>query len=137
MAEALGIAGSLISILELCMKVTIYVKTAKGAAKQKAELKSEIESLAVLIGGLYDSPDNEGWKETMTHLVKENGPLHILETKLSSLTDKLAPRSGRGRHKLEVLAWPFEEKEVNDTIQLIERQKSTLSLLLNNETRLI
>ncbi|KAF4491872.1 hypothetical protein CGGC5_v002375 [Colletotrichum fructicola Nara gc5] len=77
----------------------------------------------------------------MEVLVGDGGPLKLLEETLLSLHQKLTPREAspsKGfRHGLNVLKWPFEEKEIKKILDMIERQKASLSLALDNNSRIL
>ncbi|KAF9876201.1 hypothetical protein CkaCkLH20_06144 [Colletotrichum karsti] len=134
--EAIGLTASLIAILELCGKTILYIQTAKGGSKQKAQLMTEIQSLQLVTGQLHDVSDDDGWKRTMEILAEPGAPLKLLEETLRSLVQKLGSNAGL-RRGLDVVLWPFQEKEVNSILAMIERQKASLSLALENNSRLL
>ncbi|KAK2772282.1 nacht and ankyrin domain protein [Colletotrichum kahawae] len=133
MAEPIGLAASLLALLELSIKTIDYIQSAKGATKERAQLTAEIQFCQVIVGGLRDVSDNAGWKQTMEVLIQPGAPLKLLEETLQRLVQKLSPKTGI-RHRLHALKWPFEEKEVKSILDMIERQKASLSLALDNNS---
>ncbi|KAF3801943.1 hypothetical protein GCG54_00015165 [Colletotrichum gloeosporioides] len=134
MAEAIGLAASLIAILELSVKSIGYIQAAKGATKERAQLTAEIQFCQVIVGGLRDVSDNAGWQKTMEVLIRPGAPLKLLEETLRHLVQKLSPPPGL-RQRLHVLKWPFEEKEIKSILGMMGRQKQSLSLALDNNSR--
>lgn len=140
-AEAIGLTASLIAISELCVKSIALYRTVKDATKDRARLAAEIQFCKALIDELQNASADDVWQATMEVLVGDGGPLKLLEETLLSLHQKLTPREAspsKGfRHGLNVLKWPFEEKEIKKILDMIERQKASLSLALDNNSRLV
>ncbi|KAI8155549.1 hypothetical protein K4K49_006718 [Colletotrichum sp. SAR 10_70] len=140
-AEAIGLTASLIAISELCVKSIALYRTVKDATKDRARLAAEIQFCKALIDELQNASAEDVWKATMEVLVGDGGPLKLLEETLLSLHQKLTPREAspsKGfRHGLKVLKWPFEEKEIKKILDMIERQKASLSLALDNNSRIL
>ncbi|KAF5525811.1 hypothetical protein CGCA056_v003708 [Colletotrichum aenigma] len=138
-AEAIGLTASLIAISELCVKSIALYRTVKDATKNRARLAAEIQFCKAVIDELQNASADDVWKATMEVLVGDGGPLKLLEETLLSLHQKLTPREAspsKGfRHGLNVLKWPFEEKEIKKILDMIERQKASLSLALDNNSR--
>jgi hypothetical protein len=79
-------------------------------------------------------PD-ETWSATIRSLEDPDGPLSILKTTLQQLATTLkGSASATGIKKAaNSLRWPFKQSEVEKILRIIERQKSTLSLALEND----
>ncbi|KAH9240517.1 hypothetical protein K456DRAFT_1719773 [Colletotrichum gloeosporioides 23] len=115
-AEAIGLTASLIAISELCVKSIALYRTVKDATKDRARLAAEIQFCKALIDELQNASADDVWKATM---------------------EVLASPSKGFRHGLNVLKWPFEEKEIKKILDMIERQKASLSLALDNNSRIL
>ncbi|KAJ0284625.1 hypothetical protein COL940_003946 [Colletotrichum noveboracense] len=115
-AEAIGLTASLIAISELCVKSIALYRTVKDATKDRARLAAEIQFCKALIDELQNASVDDVWKATM---------------------EVLASPSKGFRHGLNVLKWPFEEKEIKKILDMIERQKASLSLALDNNSRIL
>jgi hypothetical protein len=77
----------------------------------------------------------ETWSATIQALKEPDGPLNVLKTTPQQLAGVLEGQaSATGIKKAaKSLRWPFKETEVEKFLRIIERQKSTLSLALEND----
>ena len=68
----------------------------------------------------------------MKSLNVPTGPLEQFKIALEHLASKLAPVDGL-RKVGKALAWPFQKTEIQDILNMIERQKSLFNLALQND----
>jgi len=136
--DPLSIIASVITVLDLCGKVIGYIATAKGATKDRSRLKAEILSCQSLLEALKDeTEDSDGsddWANIIKTLEGAGAPLNVLEETLGLLVLKLGPKKNLQK-VVKVLMWPFEEKDVSKVLEVIERQKSSLIVALENNNR--
>ncbi|KAF5963697.1 vegetative incompatibility het-e-1 [Fusarium coicis] len=141
MAEALGVASSVIAVVDLsakafslCLQYSREVKNAKDdiekLGKEVAAFQATTEELQTLI----DGPRGQELKASQQlKAAIEDGRL-----RLEKLEQQLQPSTGRkrmSRFGLRALKWPFESKEVKGTIEDLERCRRNISLALNiNQT---
>ncbi|KAM7220562.1 Ankyrin repeat-containing domain protein [Rhypophila decipiens] len=136
--------ASLLALIKLAGGVAQYIASAAGAPTTRRKLRGEIMACEhVLQDILYESNDFDGgenWRDTVNTLEGSNGPLERLVVALQAVEAKLRPKAGSGRdirNKLGLsrLTWPFSEKEVQQLLDTIEREKSLLTLALENDCR--
>jgi hypothetical protein len=136
--DPLSITAGVIAVLDLCGKVIGYIATAKGATKDRSQLKAEILSCQILLEALRDeinASDGGGdWADVIRTLEGDGAPLNVLEEMLGLLVFKLGPKTNL-QNVAKILTWPFKEKEVSKILQVIEHQKSSLTLALENNNR--
>ncbi|KAM0185994.1 hypothetical protein ACHAPI_011898 [Fusarium lateritium] len=143
MAEALGVASSVIAVVDLsakvfslCLQYSREVKNAKddieGLRKEVATFQDTTEKLKALI----DGPRGRELKASQ-HLVYAIEDGH---STLGKLEQQLRPSTGRkamSRFGMCALKWPFESKDVEGTIQNLERCRGNISLALNIDQTVI
>lgn len=137
--DPLSITASIIATLQLSSEVAGYVRTASGATNERKELLKELRSCAQTLNTLLDETDDPDdgykWSETIKTLNEPDAPLGILRAALATVRAKLQPSSGLRNRVKVALAWPFQQKEVEKIIYLIERQKQLLVVALTNDNR--
>ncbi|KAJ8065097.1 hypothetical protein OCU04_005810 [Sclerotinia nivalis] len=136
MAKALGIASSVIAVIDLSVKVASrcseYYTNVKNARDDIERLQREAQGLKVIlerIHSLCDGPngvrlqDSQGLRKGVEDCQKQ----------LAQLEAKLEPR---GRNKLmsrcgiRALKWPFKSKEMDSLIEKLGNCKVNISLNL-------
>ncbi|KAF5974131.1 ankyrin repeat domain-containing protein [Fusarium coicis] len=136
--DPLGATASIIAILQLSTAATHYVVSAKGATKQQRRLHEELRGCEDILLQLKDILENEQPDPTRGPLFSLlEGPRSLferLETLFESIKTKLYPKKGLTR-VFSSLAWPFNEKDVNELIAAIQREKSLLQLALGSDSR--
>ncbi|SCN87370.1 uncharacterized protein FFB20_07930 [Fusarium fujikuroi] len=136
MAEAVGLAASIIAIVELSAKVgklcVQYSTTARNARADITRLQGRLKDLNVCLEAaqrLLNDPKNTALA-TSRSLVD---PLNACETELAEVRERLDPGSARKamrRFGLRALKWPFESKEISTVILNLEHYKQTITLCL-------
>ncbi|CEI70942.1 unnamed protein product [Fusarium venenatum] len=143
MAEALGVASSVIAVVELSVKVLSlclqYSREVKNAKDDIERLRKEVASFKATadeLKALLEGPHGKALK-TSQQLVSviENG-----HSTLGKLKQRLQPSTGRkamSRFGMRALKWPFERKDVEGTIQNLEHCRTNVSLALNIDQTVI
>ena len=140
MAEAVGLAASIVGLITIASKVTklcSYFSEATNAREDIKQLISEVSSLADLLEPLSapaeasrisQSPDSD----SMSQLV--NQFTEILEQLQGELQAQVKKSDSKTRNLVgslkTSLKWPFKKEDTRDRIQKIERLKTALSLKL-------
>ncbi|PNP59236.1 hypothetical protein FNYG_14987 [Fusarium nygamai] len=137
MAEALGIASSVIAVVDLsakvfslCLQYSREVKNAKGdierLCKEVATFQATTKKLQILIEG------PRGKELSASQQLKsaiEDG-----RSRLEGLAQQLQPSTHRkvmSRFGARAFKWPFECKDVEGTIRNLVRCRENISLALN------
>lgn len=134
--EPLSAAASIIAIIQLAGTVTQYLGTVKGAPKERQKILNELSSITGMLFLLQDQADeaehDDSWNATLRSMSTPNGPLEQFKTALETLATKLAPVSGL-RKLGKPLIWPFQEKEIKEILNTIERLKGLFNLARQND----
>ncbi|KAG5746375.1 hypothetical protein H9Q70_010948 [Fusarium xylarioides] len=136
MAEVVGLAASIIAIIELSAKVgklCVQYSTAAGNARADiSRLQSRLKDLNVCLEAaqrLLNDPKNSKLA-TSRSLVDS---LNSCRIELEEVQDKLDPGSARTamrRFGLRALKWPFDSKETSAVVSNLEHYKQTITLCL-------
>jgi hypothetical protein len=134
MAEILGIASSIVALLQLSGTVIKYLGSVKDAPEELSRLVLEVSITRGLLSSLQSSLQDldqlgEQWSFTVQSL---RLPLQQIRSALQGLAGKLAPRTGKLDKAIKTLVWPFQKDEIKEILRMIERQKAILSLALQN-----
>lgn len=135
MAEPFGILGAVALLIQSSFKVAGYIKSVKGSSSDRQRLLSEINSTVALCQTLQDFVEMNGekdWASTLKLLNDDNGPIAQLQGRLDQLENKLALSSEKD-DRMKALKWPFDKKETQDVLALIERQKSLFQIAQQND----
>ncbi|OBS20594.1 hypothetical protein FPOA_06947 [Fusarium poae] len=143
MTEALGVASSVIAVVDLsakvfslCLQYSREVKNAKDdiekLGKEVAAFQATTEELQTLI----DGPRSQELKASQQlRFAIEDG-----RSRLEKLRQQLQPSTRRkrmSRFGIRALKWPFESKEVKGTIEDLVCCRGTISLSLNIDQTII
>jgi len=143
MAEVVGLAASIASLVELAFKVVGYFNAVKGGEGEKGRLRDEISSASFLLLMLKDrtSPNspNAPSLQTMTALASRHGPLNQFKECLELVADKIAGCNGEGllRSAVTSMSWPFKKSEITQLLASLERQKALFNLALQDDHLLV
>ncbi|KAH0558789.1 hypothetical protein GP486_004572 [Trichoglossum hirsutum] len=140
MADPLSVTASIIAVLQLSSTVLRYLVDVNDALADRKSLICEISSTRGILSTLNETVDgarvsDETWSATIQLLENPDGPLNVLKTTLTQLAITLQGSAlVTGIKKAaNSLRWPFKQSEVEKILRVIERQKSTLSLALEND----
>lgn len=124
MAEALGVASSVIAVVDLSAKVinwcVQYAKDVSHAKEDKKRLAEELTRLnlaSVNACNLLNGPHGSRLKAShVLYLATVDS-----QSQLKRIERQLAERGGQGKLSFEVLKWPFKSKDVQSVIQDLDR----------------
>lgn len=137
MAEALGVAASIIAVLQLSGVVINYLKDVKDASKDCQNILLEIGSTRCLLQVLNDliagSNTQESYLAAARSLAVQHGPLDQFRSALERLSEKLITPGNSFAKTAKVLTWTLKKYDVKELLSTIERIKSLLSLALQND----
>ncbi|KAG7416015.1 Vegetative incompatibility protein HET-E-1 [Fusarium oxysporum f. sp. rapae] len=143
MAEALGVASSVIAVIDLsakvfslCLQYSREVKNAKGdierLRKEVAAFLATTQDLQTLVKG----PRGKELKASQ----QLKSAIEDGRSRLEKVEQQLEPSTSRkrmSRFGLRALKWPFESKDVEGTIEDLERCRENMSLALNIDQTVI
>jgi hypothetical protein len=137
MADALGIAASIIALLQASGAVVQYLKSSKDANKDIQALKIEVINVRGLLYSLKDLlPEPEADEVSLLPVFESlgslDGPLKQFEIILTELSLRLKPKEGL-KKTTQVLSWHFKKDEIKNLIGTVERYKTLFSLALQND----
>ncbi|EXK25312.1 hypothetical protein FOMG_18009 [Fusarium oxysporum f. sp. melonis 26406] len=143
MAEALGVASSVIAVVDLsakvfslCLQYSREVKNAKDDIKRLYKEIAAFQDTTEKLKALLEAPHGKELK-TSQQLVSAIKDGH---STLGKVEQRLRPSTGRkamSRFGMRALKWPFESKDVEGTIQNLERCRGNISLALNIDQTVI
>ncbi|PQE14247.1 vegetative incompatibility HET-E-1 protein [Rutstroemia sp. NJR-2017a BVV2] len=144
MAEALGLASSVIAVIDLSAKIvswcSTYYANVKNARDDIKRLQGETQRLSEIlkqVRSLCDSPN--GAKLQASQNLRDG--IMECEIQLAQLETKLAPRTRQKmmrRIGVRALTWPFKTNEVDSIIKKLGSCKDTISFNLQvNQTHVI
>lgn len=127
MAEALGIAGSIVSLVDLAAKVSKFLYEAKNTREDAKKLADEILTLSGLLEPLSTTAKasqilQSSDSDRMSQLVHD---FRAILEQLQGELDRTRWRSLKAK-----FTWPFKKEDTQSQIQKIERMKATLTLKL-------
>lgn len=137
MAEALGIASSVIAVVDLsakvfslCLQYSREVKNTKDDIERLRKEVAAFQDTTKELKALIEGPLGRELKASQQlESAIEDGYLT-----LRKLEQRLQPSTGRktmSRFGMRALKWPFESKGVEGTIQNLEHCRGIISLALN------
>ncbi|KAH7124365.1 hypothetical protein EDB81DRAFT_731294 [Dactylonectria macrodidyma] len=134
MAEAVGLATSVIAIIDLSAKVAVLClqySTAVGNARADiTHLRSRLDDLGTTLQGVQHLLDNRN-NQALATSRKLVDSIDGCTSELVQLQSRLDPgkaRKAMRRFGLRALKWPFDSKEVSDIVSNLERYERTITL---------
>lgn len=138
MAEALGIASSIIAILELSSKIAGYAKAVGGADEERQKFACELSILEDILRRLQTKVEpnaqTQGSKLSATTSLLQ-APIKQLEELLRCLEKKL-PKSEDAQSSPRLL-WPWTHEEIATTLNTTTRCMSYIHFALDDKQRLV
>ncbi|KAH7200625.1 hypothetical protein BKA60DRAFT_469988 [Fusarium oxysporum] len=143
MVEALGVASSVIAVVDLsakvfslCLQYSREVKNAKDDIKSLYKEVAAFQDTTEKLKALLEGPRGKELKASQ-QLVSAIEDGH---STLGKVEQRLRPSTGRkamSRFGMRALKWPFESKDVEGTIEKLERCRGNISLALNVDQTVI
>ena len=130
MAEPLSIIGTIAAVASITSSVVNYIKAVKHASTESRQLLLEVKCTSGALISIQDlaeetSPEDPWWR----NLTALADPLEQYQTLLKNLFNRLEPTTGSKR---EALKWPFQKKDITETLENLDRQKAAFMLTLQN-----
>ena len=131
-ASVVALVETSLKIVSLCAEYYSHVKNAK---KEVDRFSREVEAFINVLENLDKLAQNPGTTRLFaTRSLNENIKRCLVD--LEHLQKKLEPGKGRktmSRYGIRALKWPFENKELEKNIGVLERYKSTFTAALNTD----
>lgn len=137
MAEALGVASSVIAVvdlsakvLSLCLQYSREVKNAKDDIERLREEVTYFQSTTEQLGILIQGPRGQELNASQ----QLESTIEDADLTLRKLAQELQPSTSRkamSRIGVRALKWPFESKAIEGTIQHLARCRGNILLALN------
>jgi hypothetical protein len=141
--EALGVVGTLISIVQISSKLVSvcyqYRASVKDARKDISRILDEVVGVRTLVERLIDLSEQTTDDAEIPSLKAASGANGTLQRCLEELQGlkaalKLNDDGSLKQSKSVALLWPLKQKEFDARLQAIARIKSTLQLALAADT---
>jgi hypothetical protein len=142
MSDPLSVSASIIAVLQLAGTVMQYVKDVKDGSKDRIRMRDELRSLASLLQMVLDRVEDMQGPANGTDAALEppsfasvaapDGPVQRFKTVLQEIVAKVVPKGTLGR-LAQPLKWPFDKKEIAELLATLERIKTHLTLVLQND----
>ncbi|KAK7582833.1 hypothetical protein V3481_012131 [Fusarium oxysporum f. sp. vasinfectum] len=143
MGEALGVASSVIAVIDLsakvislCFQYSQAVKNAKYDIEKLCEEVAAFQATTEELKTLVEGPRGKELKASQ----QSKSAIEDGHSRLKKLEQQLQPSTRRqrmSRFGLRALKWPFESKDVKGTIEDLERCRGNISLALNIDQTVI
>lgn len=133
MAEAIGIVGSIIAILQLSGTAIGYLREVKN--RDCPRLRSSLRTTEGVLKTLQETVNDaqadpqESWSKTIEILDEPGGPLPQLKDVVSSINIILQKHATGPRKFL----WPFKKDEVDELVGTMKGLESLIQLALAND----
>ena len=131
MPDPISIITLAASIVATCYD---YGCKAADAPDEAQRLASEISNLSGVLVGIHGL-----WKDHETELIQLNLPTALIDcesylNRVKAQLESHIPRAGRSRSERlrGRLTWPLKRQDTLELLHIIERHKSTLSLILES-----
>lgn len=137
--EVVSAAASVGALVEISLKVTSlcaeYYTQVKSAGNDINRFRLEVQALANVLQSLQKLAEKPAAEKLLTAR-SLTGSIESCLRDLKGLKEKLDPGRGRkamSRYGVRALKWPFVGKELEKTIIILERHKSTFNTALNTD----
>ena len=135
---AIGAGASVLQLIGVAGKALKYLGDIKNAPRERLRLTQELDSLYGILIELESREDeakasgDNKWLRGFQSLTVKFGPIEQLRTALESIVDKLKP-TPKFQKIGKTLIWPFTKREIEEILNQVERQKSTISFALQGD----
>ena len=145
MGDPLSVTASLIAVLQAAATAIQYVKDVKTGSSDRTRLRDELRSTVLVLEMLKDrledsaaAADATGGQTllmrsaVMESVAAPHGPLLLFKQLVEDIVAKLAPQD-RLRRLAQPFRWPFDKKDVNEMLAVLERLKLNFNLIIQND----
>lgn len=139
MAEVLGVAASVIGVLQLTGSVISfcyeYRAGVKGARKEILSIIDELNDLRDIMESILrlvekDEAQSKSRLSASIELCRPDGALMKCKDELSRLEERLSEPRSRMQKLGQLVVWPLKEKEVAKILQHLQGVKASFNLAL-------
>ena len=138
--EGVGAAASIVALIDTSLKVLSicaeYYSHVKNAKKDVDRFSLEVEAFINVLHNLDKLARSPEGAASLFASRSLNKDIERCLLDLERLQKKLTPRKGQkamNRYGMRALKWPFESKELDKDIGVLERYKSTFIAALNTD----
>lgn len=141
MSDPLSITASIIAILQLGTTAINHLRSMKNGAEDRVNLRDELRStnhlLEMIRDRIEDAQDENatlgtGKALSIASLSGPDNPLILFKSILEDIVAKLIPQSRLRQRSLSLL-WPFTKQDIAEKLACLERLKSNLSFIVQND----
>jgi hypothetical protein len=133
---AVGLAASIVQLIDTTIKVIGYLNDVKDAPKDRATLARESTSLLTLFTDLRywveETTETDPWFTNIRSLGVKGGPLDLFKEAMEGLVTKLKPEAGIKKFG-RALIWTLDKNDISNILSKIERLKTLISLTLQKD----
>lgn len=134
MAEVLGLAASVIAVIQITTSVVTqvynYGQNVKNAKADLELVDRELKDLNVILKKLEDlalraeksDQGLEKW-QSLVPLKKSDGPLKDCRKALAEIEGQLTPVTGKAAKLAEKAKWPWKKEKVKRALDVVVKQK--------------
>lgn len=134
MAEALGLATSVVAIIEAAGKIIKLLKDMKDAQEERRTILASLSSTRAILISLRDLLDisnaQDPWYINARQLDEPGGPLEQFRTLLTNIEVKLIPPGSTAQKMRQRIMWMIDKDEVQHVLNGMERIKSLINIAL-------
>ncbi|KAI6354593.1 hypothetical protein MCOR25_008537 [Pyricularia grisea] len=139
--EGIGLAASIIGIVETSWKIKNYIGSIKNSAKSRLLLLEEITLTWLIYQRLEGEIDltkgelaDETWVQPLKALDGSDGIASQVREQLEEISSRLNIPEGRFQKVMANLRWPFQEKEAMKIVERLHRLKETTIMLIQQSS---
>jgi NACHT domain len=142
MAEGLALAASVIAVLQLSDRVIGlcggFMGKVRGADREVAQMITTITSLKGFLEFLNNFVSDKidpAQVRQLHSLCRPEGPLDLCMVLLRDMESKLQPERAKRDYNgmLKAISWPFKWKDIADSLDIIEKQKTLMMLAMQGD----
>lgn len=130
--DAVGATASIITLIQLTAEIVKYVSAVVDAPKSQGNLISTIKSCELVLHQFKMAMEKRTQEETLYSQDGLAASLGRLQSSLKLIRDRVRP-CGSIRKVWHQVKWPFEEKNLDKLLVAIDREKSSLQLLVASD----
>jgi hypothetical protein len=126
------IVGLIAGCIDIAGVVYDYARNTAGAAVEKDELLSEIESTNKLLKAIQVKLETKApqWKNTLDSMHQKDGPLEHYRSALEAAKLKLEPSKTKVGKVVQQAVWHFRKDEFAEILSKIGRSRGDFAALL-------
>ena len=134
--DPLSISVSVIGLLQSTARVFHYLCGVKNAGEDQSTLGLELIGLMYILQSLnsrlHNAQVGKPWYQGCLAMYAPDGAITELATGVHELERKLTPKTGLDRLG-QKLVWPLTKSDLDKTLARVERLKSQINTLLNQD----